>query len=348
MSTYRRTRLLSQRNLELLTEPRPTAGPGEALVELTAVGICGSDVHWYVDGRIGQTLVTEPLTLGHEPAGRVVEVGPGVDRAWIGRRVAIEPAMSCGVCKFCLTGDVNICPDVRFLGTPPIQGAFRELIPHPVSLLVPLPDNMSDDLGALLEPLGIGVHAVDLLRPRLGATILIQGAGPVGLCTLMSVRLSAPAMVIVVEPLAYRREMARALGADLVFSPDDPNLVKEVQKATGGYGAHYVFEAVGTVPSFRQMVDLAEPGGKIAVIGIEPDDRFEFNDSEARRKGLTIFMVRRSRRTLERAVEITAAGYWKPEALVTHHMGLADLPQGMEMVHAYAENVMKAMVDPRK
>lgn len=348
MSTYRRTTLTAPRTLQFTDDPRPSPGPGEVLVELTAVGICGSDVHWYTEGRIGDTVVKGPLTLGHEPAGKVVEVGTGVDRGLIGKRVAIEPAIHCGHCKFCIEGHTNICPDVKFLGTPPIQGAFRQLMTHPANLIVELPATVSDDLGALLEPLAIGLHAVDLLKLRLGSTVVIQGAGPVGLCTLLAARLMAPARLIVVEPLAYRRELARTLGADLVFDPADPNLVAEVRKATGGYGAQYVFEAAGTVESFRLMVDLAEPGAKIAAIGIEPGDRFEFSNSVGRRKGLTIFMVRRSRHTLERAIAITHGRYWNPEPLVTHHVGLGDLARSMEMVHAYGDGVLKAMVDPRQ
>lgn len=348
LTLARRTTLTAKRSIQLTEEARPVPGPGEALVELHAVGICGSDVHWFSEGRIGETMLQAPLTLGHEPAGVVVQIGAGVDSALLGKRVAVEPAIHCGVCKFCLAGDFNICPTVRFLGTPPTQGAFRELLVHPAHLLVELPDSIGDDLGALLEPLAIGVHAVDLVRPSLSSTVLVLGAGPVGLCTMMAARFSAPAKVIVVEPLACRREMARALGADLVFSPEDPNLVAEVKKATGGYGAKYVFEAVGTLESFGRMVELAEPGAKIACIGIEPHDHFGYNNSVARRKGLTVFMVRRSRRTLEKAIEITHGGYWRPEPLITHHVGLGDLARSMEMVEAYADGVVKAMVDPRK
>lgn len=348
MSTYRRTTLTAPRSIQFYEDTRPAPGPGEALVALTAVGICGSDVHWYTEGRIGETLLKSPLTLGHEPAGKVVEIGPGVDRGLVGKRVAIEPAIHCGHCKFCLEGNYNICPDVKFLGTPPTQGAFRELIAHPASLLVELPDSISDDIGALLEPLAIGVHAVDLLKVRLGSTIVIQGAGPVGLCTLLAARLTAPTKLIVVEPLPYRRELARKMGADLVLDPADPNLIAEVKKATGGYGAKYVFEAVGTMETFGLMVELAEPGAKVGCIGIEPGDHFGYNNSVARRKGLTIFMIRRSRRTLEKAIEITHGGYWRPEPLITHHVGLGALAQSMELVAEYGDGVMKAMVDPRK
>lgn len=348
MSTYRRTTLTAPRAIEFSEESRPTPGPGEVLIELHSVGICGSDVHWFTEGRIGETLLKEPLTLGHEPSGRVVEAGAGVDRSLVGKRVAVEPAIHCGTCKFCLEGDYNICPNVRFLGTPPTQGAFRELITHPASLVAPLPDSISDDLGALLEPLAIGVHAVDLLKPRIASSMLIMGAGPVGLCTLLASKLYAPSKLIVIEPLEYRRRLAKEMGADLVFSPQDPDLVKEIRRVTGGYGARYVFEAVGTEETFGQMVEVAEPGAKIAAIGIEPCDHFGFNNSVARRKGLTVYMVRRSRNTLHRAIEITHGRYWNPQPLITHHMGLGDLPKGMGMVAGYSDGVLKAMVDPRK
>lgn len=346
--THRVSYLTAPKSIELVQENRPTPGHEEVLVELSAVGVCGSDVHWFMDGHIGETKIDSKLTLGHEPAGRILEVGEGVDPNLIGKRVAVEPAMHCGKCKFCLEGDFNVCPTVRFMGTPPTQGAFRELIVHPAHLLVPLPDQISDEVGALLEPLAIAVHVVDLLKIKLGKTVVIQGAGPVGLATMMAARMFAPAKLIVVEPLAYRRELAKSMGADLVLSPDDPNVEQTILRATGGYGAHYVIEAAGTLESFHQMVRFAEPGGKVAVIGIQPNDNFGFNNSVARRKGLTLYMVRRSRATLERAVAITMGGFWQPEALITHRTGLGELSPAMEMVAARADGSLKVIVDPRK
>ena len=327
---------------------RPKPGPGEVLLELGAVGVCGSDVHWYLEGGIGTAKLEGPLTLGHEPAGRVIEIGEGVDPALRGLRVAIEPAIPCMRCKFCMRGDVNICPDVMFLGTTPTHGAYRELMTHPASLVVPIPDSISDEMGALLEPLAIAVHVSDLLKPRLGATVVIQGAGPIGLSCLLAMKLHAPEKIIVIEPLAYRRELALAMGADLAFSPDDPDVVREVEHVCGGYGAQYVIEAVGEPASFDQMVRFAEPGAKIALVGIDPLDRLGFNHSISRRKGLTVLLVRRSRNTLHRALELTARGWWQPQPLITHHRGLGDLTATMDMVADYRDGVIKAMIDPRK
>jgi L-iditol 2-dehydrogenase len=348
MSQYRATYLTAPRVMELTNDERPAPGPGEVLLELTAVGVCGSDVHWWLDGQIGTTKLGGRLTLGHEPAGRVLSVGPGADPALKGKRVAVEPAMPCGHCKFCLRGDVNICPDVKFLGTWPYQGAYRELMTHPAHLVEPLPDSISDAMGALHEPLAIGVHVSDLLKPRLGTTVVIQGAGPVGLACLLAMKLHGPAMLIVVEPLAYRRELALKLGADVTLSPDDPDVEKEIARLTGGYGAQIVIEAVGEPASFDQMVRFAEPGAKIALVGIDPHDRLAFNHSIARRKGLTVILVRRSRNTLTRALDLTARGLWRPEPLLTHEAGLADLAKTLDMVAARGDGVVKAIIDPRK
>ena len=348
MSSHRVTFLIAPQNIQHTTAARPKPGPGEALVELSAVGVCGSDVHWYQDGHIGATYLSEPLTLGHEPAGRVLEVGEGVDSRLVGGRVAIEPAIHCGKCKFCLEGHYNICPEVRFMGTPPTQGAFREMLTHPAHLLAPLPDSISDEVGALLEPLAIGVHAVDLLRMKIGSTVVIQGAGPVGLSVLLAARLYAPAKLIVVEPLPYRQELARKMGADLVISPEDPNALGAIRRATGGYGAQYVFEAAGKPASFEAMVNFAEPGAKVAVIGIDPTDAFGFNSSLGRRKGLTIFMVRRSRHTLDRAIEITVGKYWRPEPMISHCLGLDSLAPAMDLVAHHEDGAMKVLIDPRK
>ena len=341
------TYLTAPRNLIERDEARPAPAAGEVLIELTAVGVCGSDVHWYLDGRIGETLLADPLTLGHEPAGNVIGLGEGVDPALLGRRVAIEPAMHCGRCKFCLEGKINICPNVRFMGTPPTQGAYRQFLTHPAALIVPLPDSISDEVGALLEPLAIAVHIMDRLRPKLGANVVILGAGPIGLTALMAMRLHAPAKVVVIEPLEYRRALATELGADVVFSPEDPNHLAEIRRMMGGYGADYVIEAVGRPETFARMVDYAEPGATVAVVGIDPHDRFAFNNSVARRKGLDVLMIRRSRATLHRAVEITAGGFWPAQALITHRRGLGSLAPCMDMVAAREDGVIKAIIDPR-
>jgi L-iditol 2-dehydrogenase len=347
MPADRTTRLIAPRQIEYSTSERPVPGFGEVLLELSAVGVCGSDVHWYVDGRIGESALTDPLTLGHEPAGRVIEIGEGVDPALRGRRVAIEPAIPCMTCPFCLEGDTNICPNVLFMGTPPVDGAFREFMTHPAALVVPLPDQVNDEMGALLEPLAIAVHAVDLIKPRLASSYVIQGAGPIGLSCLLTVRMFAPGRVIVVEPLEYRRALALAMGADVVLSPDDPDAVKEVERLTGGYGADYVIEACGKPASFGQMVRFARPGAKVAVIGIDPHDRLHVPHSPARRKGLTLFLVRRSRHTLERAITLTARGHWRPEPMITHRRKLGALGPTLDMVAGYADGVVKAMIDPR-
>jgi L-iditol 2-dehydrogenase len=352
MSEYRTSFLTGPRAIEMTTAERPAPREGEVLVELTAVGVCGSDVHWYLEGGIGTSKLKGPLTLGHEPAGRVVEVGAGVDAGLKGRRVALEPAIHCGKCKFCLRGDINLCPEVRFMGTVPTHGAYRELMTHPASLVAPLPDSVDDAMGALLEPLAIAVHVSDLLKPKLGANVVIQGAGPIGLSCLMAMKLHGPRRIVVVEPLEYRRQLALEMGADVALSPDDPDAVREVERATAehgkGYGAEYVIEAVGLPKSFDQMVRFAEPGGKIALVGIDPHDRLGFNHSVARRKGVTVIMVRRSRNTLHRALELTVRGLWRPQPLVTHHRGLGDLPPTMEMVAGYADGVIKAMIRPQQ
>ncbi len=338
--------LTAARTLEWRQLERPKPGPGEALVELKAVGVCGSDMHWYKDGFLGRMKLEKPMTLGHEPAGVVREVGEGVDKALVGKRVAIEPAMHCGVCPYCLEGDTHICPHVKFLGTTTAEGAFRELIVHPVAQLVPLPDNVSDEVGALLEPLAIGVHAVDLMHARIGETWLILGAGPIGLCSLLAARLTAPARVIIVEPLEYRRALAMELGADAAFHPEDPDLPAAAKRLTDGYGPRIVLEAAGEPESFRQMVELAAPGARVGVIGIDAHDRFGFAHSVGRNKELRITMVRRSRHTLDRALELTARGQWQPEALVTHRRKFAALGETMDLVADYRDGVIKAVVGP--
>jgi L-iditol 2-dehydrogenase len=338
-------RLLEPNRFSLVEEPAPTPGKGEALLRTDSVGICASDLHYFLEGGIGETRFAEPIVLGHEPMGTVLEVGEGVDPGWIGKRVAVEPGIPCFECEWCQRGDHNLCPHVRFFGSPPIDGAFREFFTHPAILLEPLPDRFSAADGALLEPLGVAIHAVDLVRPRTATPVLVVGCGTIGLCTILILRAAGVCPIHAIDPLAYRTDLALACGADKVHVGEAEETLEEVLKETRGRGFDLVFEAAGQGSAQEPSIELTAIGGKTVLIGITSKDRIEFRESRARRKGLTLYMARRSRRTLDRGVRLIESGRIDTRHLVTHRFPLSQVQTAFEVAAGYRDGILKAVIE---
>ncbi|GAA5179927.1 sorbitol dehydrogenase [Rugosimonospora acidiphila] len=302
-------RLFGRGDIRRGREPVPPTDPGTDLVRVTAVGLCGSDLHWYGEAGIGDARLEAPLVVGHEFAG-VIEGGPRH-----GQRVAVDPAIPCGHCESCREGYGNLCPDVRFAGHGSVDGALREYVAWPTELLVPLPDELSDADGALLEPLGVGLHAVDLGHVRVGDTVAVVGCGPIGLLTLQLVRVAGATRVLAVEPLAHRLAAARSLGVDDAVTPEQAD--QAYWRRVAGRGADVVFEVAGTDEAVGTALAAVRPGGRVVLAGIPDDDHVTFSASTARRKGVTIVLVRRMNRVYERAVELVRQGRVDLSGLVT-------------------------------
>ena len=330
--------------IEDIPEPR-IANPKDVLVRVHSVGICGSDVHYYLDGTIGGTVMTEPLIIGHEPAGEVVEVGSAVTSLQPGDRVAIEPAIHCGHCEHCVEGNPNLCSHIEFFGTPPQQGAYREMLVHREDLLFKLPPEVSTQAGAVLEVYGVAIHSVDLVGMKSGYDAAVLGAGPIGLSTARLAKLTGAVRVIVVEPIAERRKMAERHGADVVIDPTETDAVEAIRDLTHGRGVDVVFEAAGVAETPQMSVDVCKNGGVIALIGIPYEDQILFRASSCRRKGLTIRMVRRMKHVYPRSIKLAASGLIHPEAMVTHVLPLERIANGFEMVSQRQEGVVKAMIE---
>ncbi|MET0771506.1 MAG: alcohol dehydrogenase catalytic domain-containing protein, partial [Candidatus Limnocylindrales bacterium] len=251
-------RLHGARDLRIGEEPDPVPGPGESLVRVDGVGICGSDLHWFLEGEIGENKLSQPVVPGHEQGGTIVS-GP---RA--GQRVAIEPAIPCGHCRYCLAGWVNLCPTCRFSGQGSLDGGFRELMAWPDALLPGVPDVLPDEHVPLLEPLMIAMHA-DYLRPvRRGDQVAVVGCGPIGLLQIQVARVAEPARILAVEPLAHRRAAALAAGATEV--------AEAVAPGEGEPVFDVVFDASGSPGAVDAAVELARPGGTIVLAGIPDED----------------------------------------------------------------------------
>jgi L-iditol 2-dehydrogenase len=305
----RAARLYGTGDIRVGDEPAPPAGDDETLVRVGAVGICGSDLHWWTEGSIGDARLAHPLVLGHEGAG---EIADGPRR---GERVAIDPAIPCEICRACRDGYRNLCYNVRFAGHGGCDGMMRELVSWPTRLLHPLPDQLSVTDGALLEPLGVAIHALDLGHVPFDGTVAVVGCGPIGLLAIQLLRAAGASRVLAVEPLAHRREAAAKFGADEVVSPETD---------VAGYGGDVTFDMSGTDDAVRLAMESVRPGGRVVLGGIPDGDITTFRASLARRKGLTIAMVRRMNEVYPRAIDLAARGVVSLEPLVSRRAPLAD------------------------
>jgi len=326
----------------------PEPGPGHVLVRMKKVGICGSDMHIYRDGHIGDIAVTEPHVLGHECMGVVEEVGEGVTKGLLGRRVAIEPAIPCGGCEWCRRGLTNLCPDLPFLGLPPTHGAFQEYLVHPAEFVEPLPDSVSDGAGVMLEPLAIALHAVRLAKVKPGESIAILGTGVLGTCILAVLGLFRGLRVVCVDVLPDRLSRAREMGAEETINAqglDSAQVAEKIRSAVGDEGAGIVFECAGVHQTIWNMCEVAAPAGHVAVIGSSEDDREIFSSGTARRKGLTLRFVRRSLRTLRPCIEMVRRGLIPADSMVTHTFPASRIADGFDTVEHYRDGVLKALID---
>jgi L-iditol 2-dehydrogenase len=343
-SVMRASRLYGIRDLRVEDLPRPTPGPGEVLLKVAAVGTCGSDVHYYVEGGIGDQVVTAPIIMGHEFSAWVAGLGAGVTGLEVGQLVAVEPAIPCGECESCQHGHPNLCPDVKFCGTPPIDGVFAEYTVKPAENCFPLPEGFAPADGAMLEPLGIAIHTVDLAHLRPGYTVAVLGAGPIGLLTAAVARVAGASEVYVTEPLAYRREFALRYAADAALDPGAADVVAEILRLTGGRGVDVAFEAAGAPETPDQAARVTRPGGKVVVVGIPSDDTMTFTAGIARRRGLTIKLVRRMKHTYPRAIALVEKGLVDVESLATHTFPLERIVEAFEMVASYDDGVLRAII----
>jgi L-iditol 2-dehydrogenase len=347
----RAARLIAPRKIAVRRAPRPVPGRGEALVRVRAVGICRSDLHYYQHGRIGDQVIRRyPQTLGHEPAGEVVAVAPGVTAVRPGDRVAVEPAVPCGLCPVCRAGLANACPRVRFLGMPGQPGALAEELALPARNLVRIPGSLTFGEAAALEPLAIAIHAIRLLAARrapAGARpreALVVGAGPVGLCVVAALA-ARGVRVTACDYLPGRLRAARRMGAFRVRRVAEGAPMRAAARGLGRDWPH-VYEAGGTPEAVALAVHAARPGGSVALIGIADGDAVPVPLHVARRKELTLVNVRRSNGELKEAARLAASGRVRLAPMLTHAGSLEDAARLFELVGRRAGGVIKAVIVP--
>lgn len=343
-------RLHGARDLRVDTIPEPgPPGPGDVLIEVGAVGICGSDLHMVADGRIGDTIFTSPLVIGHEFMGTVRAVGDGARDGdfhplTVGQRVAVDPSSPCGHCEMCEQGHPNLCPNHTFYGVYPTNGALQECMIVHAHNCFPIPDSVSDGAGTLLETLGVAIHAVDLGKLRVANSVAVIGCGPVGMLIIALAKLAGSSAVYAFDKFPWRVEKARKWGAQ-AYNVHDVDPLKTLMKETGGRGTDVVFEAAWADESVQLAADMTRVGGRLVLVGIPGDDRLAMHHSTARRKGLTIMMARRMKHTYPRAIHLATSGALDLEDLISETVPLQDAPAAFEKNLNYEAGVQKIIIE---
>lgn len=330
--------------MDYTQRPIPTPKDNEVLVKLEYVGICGSDLHYYETGAIGTYVVEPPFVLGHEPGGVVVEVGKNVKHLKVGDKVALEPGKTCGQCEFCKTGRYNLCPDVIFFATPPVDGVFQEYVAHEAGLCFKLPENVSTMEGALIEPLAVGFHAANLGDAHIGQTAVVFGAGCIGLVSMMALKAKGVSRVYVVDIMPKRLEKALELGADGVINGAERDAVEAVLELTGGAGCDLVVETAGTQITTRQAIHMAKKGSTIVLVGYSKSGEMTLPMSLSLDKELTFKTVFRYRHVYPMAIDAVAAGKINLKGIVTDVFDLNDIQNAMDRSVADKANIVKAVV----
>lgn len=337
--------LYGPKDLRFEERGKPIPGPGEALVRVRVCGICRSDYHYWKHGRIGEFVVGKPLILGHEASGVVEEVGEGVEHLRPGDRVVIEPGVPCGRCFYCRSGRYNLCPHVRFMGTPPVDGAFVEYVAWPADFLYRIPTGMSFEEGALIEPLSVAVHAVRRAKLEPGSTVAIFGAGAIGMVTLEAVKAAGAGRILAVDIDDWKLDLALRRGAETAINALKEDPVEAIKRLTRGEGVDYVFEASGAEKASYQSVKVVRRGGVVVLIGLYASDEFRYPVLESIIKEVEIRGVHRYASAFQPAIELVAKGRVRVGDLVTHKLPLEKLEEGFRIMDEGKEKYIKIQVD---
>ncbi len=328
-------------SLRVEERERPEPGPDELLVKIREIGICGSDVHYYEHGRIGDYVVESPLVLGHESAGEVVTVGENAGFEQ-GDRVALEPGVPCRRCVHCKRGEYNLCPDVTFMATPPDDGAFAEYVAWPADFAYRLPDSVTLREGALCEPLSVGIHAARRANIGVGDSVLVTGCGPIGLLAMEAIRAVGATEVFVSDVVPEKLELAESRGADATIDVRERGMAEAVAELTDGEGVDVVVEASGAEPAIRSSIDAVRRGGTIVLIGLAQNAEIPLDTGEIIDNELDLFGSFRYRNTYPTAIELLADGAVDVEGIVDFELGLNEIGDAFE--RAMNEKTVKGIV----
>jgi len=336
--------LVSTRQFRLAEMPSQDPAPTEVQVRVDAVGVCGSDLHYYAEGAVGDTPCVFPMVMGHEPAGTVVKCGSRVTGWSPGDRAALEPALYCYHCEFCRTGHHNVCANIGFLSTPGYPGFFREFVNLPSANLLPIPKEMSMELATVAEPLAVALHSMKFAAIDPDDTVAVFGAGPIGLLTIACAKLAGARRIWAVDPVAHRRELATHMGADATLDAADAAL--RIQLDTGGRGVDCAIDCAAKEHTTNDAIRAVRNAGRVVITGIHGQTHVPFEMSPMRRKELAVFNVRRSNHETREALEMLAehARWFAP--LVTHTRPMEQIAEAFQIANDYADGVGKMVVKP--
>lgn len=332
--------------MEMMDVPEPVLqNPGDVKIRLLALGICGSDVHYYTRGRIGSQIVSYPFAVGHECAGVVTETGHLVTRIKEGDIVAVEPSMWCGRCDQCLSGRHHTCRNIRFLGCPgQAEGALSEFIILPETSCFPLPEKLTPDHGAISEPLSIGIYSVKKAGDINGKKIAVLGFGPIGMSVTLAARAAGAGSVFVTDKIDERLAVARTEKAAFTGNPSKEDVVKKIKDIIP-LGVDVVFECCGQQEAVDQAVEILKPGGSIIIVGIPETDKWSLSVDDTRRKELSVQFIRRQVNCTATALEMMNNGTIDVSNMVTHRFPFDRTKEAFDLVEGYCDGVMKAMID---
>jgi Threonine dehydrogenase and related Zn-dependent dehydrogenases len=332
------------KEMEIHDIPVPVPKDHEVLVRLEYVGVCGSDVHYYEYGRIGDYVVKGDFILGHECAGVIEAVGKNVKNLSVGDRVALEPGITCGQCEYCKTGHYNLCLDVQFLATPPYHGCFENYIAFPENMAFKLPDHVSTKEGALIEPLAVGLEAAKEGGVTLGSRVIILGAGCIGLAALLASKANGATDITVVDVLKIRLDKALELGATRVIDATKQDAVKEYKMITNGEGAEIVIETAGVVQTTQQTPHLVKRGGTIVLVGMVPQDIFEFDFARLMSEVAQIKTIFRYKNLFQIAIKAISNGLIDISKIVTHEFAFNEIENAFNTIIHQKNDVVKAVI----
>lgn len=331
-------------NIEISDTEVPELLPNEVLVKIEYVGICGSDVHFYETGRIGDFIVKPPFILGHETAGKIKKVGSEVKDLKPGDRVALEPSVPCRSCTMCIKGKYNLCPCITMMAAPPHNGALTKYIAHPAAFSYKLPENVSTLEGSLIEPLSVGLHAVSQGEIALGNSVTILGAGCIGLVSLLASKASGAGRIYMIDIENRRLAFSKKLGATEIINAKEIDAIKKINELTGDIGTDKVIECAGNPITIAQTPHIVSSAGTIILVGNTLQNEVSYNVMQLIQKEATIKTVFRYRNKYPTAIEAIASGSIKVKDIVTHIFDFEETKEAFDYVIKNHSDVVKAVI----
>lgn len=338
--------LHGKEDIRLEDIPKPEPAAGEALIKVSAVGICGSDMHYYKHGRISNRTIKKPYVIGHEISGVIETIEENDLGLKPGMPVSIEPSIPCGKCELCVTGQYNLCKSLYFVGSNPNYGGMREYMTIRNENLFPLPPSIPVEDGVFIETIAVCVHVMDCSEIKLGNSVAIYGAGNIGLSLLQLSLLSGAFDVFMVDPLEYRLDLAKKMGAAAVINPDKEDPVEKIMSLTNGRGVDIGIEAAGVPETPQPAMNSITPGGVFLFAGIVPESIIQWDTEAIRKKALTIKIIQRSRHGVERAIEVVDRGKFDLAPFITHRFPIDRVQDAFNTMFDYKDNCIKVIVTP--